>query len=50
MPEYFQIKLDDMIGELGESEVQSILSSFSSPENKDVEDFIRNKAIEFSKQ
>lgn len=44
------MKLSDLLFELGESEVKNILSSFLCPLNRDVEDFIRNKAIEFSKQ
>lgn len=40
--------LDDV--ELGESRAKSILSSFSCPLNRDVEDFIKNKAIMFAKQ
>lgn len=50
MSDYFKIKLCDLIDNLGESKVRSILSSFSSPHNEDVEFFIKNKAIEFSKQ
>ena len=44
------ISLKDMIDELGESSVKSMLSSFCSPLNPDVEDFIRYKAIDFAKQ
>ena len=50
MSDYFKINLCDLIDSLGESKVKSILSSFSSPQNEDVEYFIKNKAIEFSKQ
>lgn len=50
MSDYFKINLCDLIDSLGESKVKSILSSFSSPQNEDVEFFIKNKAIEFSKQ
>lgn len=50
MSDYFKINLCDLIDSLGESKVKSILSSFSSPNNEDVEFFIKNKAIEFSKQ
>lgn len=39
-----------MIEELGEDSVKGILSSFSCPLNKDVEQFLREKAISFSKQ
>ena len=40
----------DMLDTYGEEVCQEILSSFSCPLNKDVEDFIRNKAISFAKQ
>lgn len=50
MAEFVQIKLNDMISKLGENKVKSILSSFVCPVNKDVETFIKYKAIEFSKQ
>lgn len=50
MAEFVQIKLDDMLNQLGENEVKSILSSFMCDDNFDVQDFIRNKAIEFSRQ
>ncbi len=42
------INLDDMLAELGEDRVKSILSDFSCPINKDVEEFLHKKAIEFS--
>ena len=38
-----------MLEQVGEERVKSILSCFSSPLNKDVEQFLRSKAIEFSK-
>lgn len=41
---------DNPMGSFGESEIKSILSDFSCPYNKDIESFIRVKAIEFSKQ
>ena len=50
MAEFVQIKLDDMLNQLGENEVKSILSSFVCEKNKDVQMFLRDKAIEFSKQ
>ena len=50
MPEYISISLLDMIDQKGESYVRNIISSFSCPQNKDVEDFLHSKAIEFSKQ
>lgn len=48
--EFIQIELNDMIEYLGESEVKNILSSYSCPQNEDVQTFIRDKAIEFSRQ
>ncbi|HBE8542627.1 TPA: N-acetyltransferase, partial [Clostridioides difficile] len=49
MSGYLIVNLSNMLGELEEEEVKKILSSFSCPLNKDVEDFLKNKAIEFSK-
>lgn len=45
---FVQIKLNELIEAIGEEKVKSILSSFVCPLNKDVEDFLRNKAIVFS--
>lgn len=50
MAEYVQINLLDMLETLGEDECMRILSSFVCPLNSDVEDFARNKAVEFTKQ
>lgn len=50
MTGYNLVKLEDMIAELGEDRVKTILLSFSSPNNKDVEHFLHHKAIEFAKQ
>ena len=47
---YVQINLANLLDELGEDRVKSILSNFSCPLNKDVENFLHDKAIEFSKQ
>lgn len=47
---YNLVNIADMLTELGEKQTKAILSEFSCPMNGDVEDFIRNKAIEFSKQ
>ena len=48
--EYAQISIMDMIEGVGEDRCKNILSSFSCPLNHDVEDFIRNKSIDFAKQ
>lgn len=47
---FVEINLGDVIEQLGEDETKSILSSFSCPLNKDIENFIKYKAIEFSKR
>ncbi len=47
---YIQINLSDLLDQLGEDEVQEILSSFSCPINADVENFLKKKAVEFSKR
>lgn len=49
MTGYIQISLTEMLEQVGEERVKGILSCFSSPLNKDVEQFLRSKAIEFSK-
>lgn len=47
---FIEMNLSDIIEQLGEDVTKSILSSFSCPINKDIENFIRYKAIEFSKR
>lgn len=47
---YLRVNLEDMIEAIGEDKTKSILADFSCEINKDVENFIRYKAIEFSKQ
>ena len=47
---FVQFNLSDLIEILGENETKSILSNFLCPLNKDVENFLKNKAIEFSKR
>ena len=47
---YKVISLNDLVEQLGEERVDSILSSFSCPLNEDVEQFLRTKAKEFDKQ
>lgn len=39
---------DDQNQKIGENELKNILSDFSSPKNKDVEDFLKNKAVDFA--
>lgn len=50
MKGYIQVSLKDMLNEVGEDKVKSILSSFFCPLNKDVEYFLKSKAIEFARQ
>lgn len=50
MPEYKQVNLQDMIEKLGENRTKDILSEFVCESNLDVQEFIRRKAIEFSKR
>lgn len=52
MSGYIGVNLRDILLDetLGESAAKSILSSFSCPLNPDVEYFLQNAAIEFSKQ
>ncbi len=47
---FVQFNLSDMLEELGEDSVKTILSNFSCPKNKDVENFLKTKSIEFSKR
>lgn len=52
MSGYIGVNLRDILRDelLGESAAKSILSSFSCPLNPDVEHFLKNVAIEFTKQ
>lgn len=50
MSGYIGFNLSEMITQLGENEVKSILSDFSCPLNADVEHFLKHTAIEFAKQ
>jgi hypothetical protein len=50
MDGYVRVLLKEMIKEVGEDRVKSILSGFLCPINKDVEGFLKQKAIEFDKQ
>lgn len=48
MEEYIQINLSNLLKEIGEDRTNSVLSTFSCPVNKDIEDFLKIKAISFS--
>lgn len=47
---FVEMNLGDMLDQLGEDVTKAILSSFSCPLNRDIENFIKYKAIEFSKR
>ena len=47
---YLRINLEDIIESFGEDRTKAILADFSCELNEDVQNFIRTKAIEFSKQ
>lgn len=48
--QYIQINLSDIIKGIGEEQTKKLLSSFYCPLNKDVEKFLKERAIEFSKR
>lgn len=50
MNECIAVNIQDMLKAIGEKELQRLLSDFSSPLNEEVEDFVRNKSIEFAKK
>lgn len=50
MNSFIQINLKEMLSQIGEDKTKTILSDFYSFGNKDVEDFLRHKSIEFAKQ
>ena len=50
MSECIAANIQDMMKAIGEEGLQRLLSDFSSPLNKEVEDFVRNKSIEFAKK
>lgn len=50
MKGFVEVPLLDMIEQFGESKVKEKLSDFSCPKNKDVEYFLKHRAIDFSKQ
>lgn len=47
---YIEVNLLEMPDIYGEDKIQSILSPFICPYNRDVENFIQSKAISFAKQ
>lgn len=47
---YNVVRLKDMYLAIGEKEVKELIKDFECPLNKDIEYFLKQKAIEFSKQ
>lgn len=50
MSGYILVNLREMLKHIGEDRTKSILSNFMCPQNKDVDEFLKYKATEFSKQ
>ena len=50
MNQYTVMNILDLIVSVGENEVQRGLSDFLCPQNKEIENFIHNNAIEFAKR
>lgn len=46
---YIKINLEDIVEKYGEDRAKSILADFSCEINRDVDDFLKTKAIEFSR-
>lgn len=47
---YVSVNLQEFIKNSGESVIKTLLSNFSCPYNKDVEQFLKYKAVEFARQ
>ncbi len=50
MNECIAVNIQDMLKAIGEEDLRKFLSDFSSPLNEEIEDFVRNKSIEFAKK
>lgn len=50
MTGFKEVNLSILLEEIGEEKVKAFLADYSCPMNEDIEDFLRNKAILFSKQ
>ena len=50
MTGYKIITIDSLIESIGEEALNAILSNYSCPMNTDIEDFLHNKAVTFSRQ
>lgn len=50
MNDCIAVNIQDMLKAIGEGEMMKLLSDFSCPLNIEVEDFVRNKSIDFAKR
>ncbi len=50
MNDCIAVNIQDMLKAIGEEELLSLLSDFSCPLNSEVEDFVRNKSIDFAQR
>lgn len=50
MRQFETVNILDMIGAIGEAKLKQCLSDFSCPINPEIEQFVRNNAIEFAKK
>lgn len=50
MKQYTVMNILDLIDSVGENEVRKGLSDFLCPQNVEIENFIRNNAIDFAKR
>lgn len=50
MNDCIAVNILDMLKAIGEEKMMKLLSDFSCPLNAEVEDFVRNKSIDFAKR
>lgn len=50
LPHYTIIRLSDLLNTQGEQITKEIFGTFYSPNNKDVDSFLKDKAVIFDKQ
>lgn len=50
MSPYKAINILDLIDSIGEEELRNILSEFSCPKNPEIENFVKNSAVDFAKK
>lgn len=50
MSDYAVVNILDLMDAIGEDELQHILSDFSCPQNMEIENFVRENAVEFAKR